>query len=80
MIPDPAQVLDLWRQRVEEALEGALDPEGMDPWNPPPTRLVEAMHYAAMAGGKRLRPLLVLATGHALGKWPRFFPRRSRWK
>jgi len=39
-------------------------------WLPPPTqyppRLHEAMHYAAK-GGKRLRPLLIYATGEVLG-------------
>ncbi len=32
-----------------------------------PTRLYEAMHYAALMGGKRVRPALVYATGEALG-------------
>jgi farnesyl diphosphate synthase len=32
----------------------------------PPTDLHEAMHYAVMTGGKRMRPLLVYATGEAL--------------
>jgi len=38
---------------------------------PPPTqnpvRLHEAMHYAVLNGGKRIRPLLVYATGECLG-------------
>ena len=33
----------------------------------PPTDLHEAMHYAVMTGGKRMRPLLVYATGETLG-------------
>ena len=33
----------------------------------PPTDLHEAMHYAVMNGGKRMRPLLVYATGETLG-------------
>jgi len=32
-----------------------------------PTRLHEAMRYGAMDGGKRVRPMLVYATGSALG-------------
>jgi geranylgeranyl pyrophosphate synthase len=32
-----------------------------------PQRLHEAMHYAVMGGGKRLRPLLVYATGELFG-------------
>lgn len=36
----------------------------------PRDRLVEAMRYAAIGGGKRLRPLLVCATGalHEIGR------------
>ena len=33
----------------------------------PPEQLHSAMRYATLAGGKRLRPLLVYASGHALG-------------
>ena len=32
----------------------------------PPAKLHEAMHYAVMNGGKRIRPLLVYASGEAL--------------
>src|ERR1044072_2709995 len=32
-----------------------------------PTRLHQAMRYSLMAGGKRLRPILVLAAGEAFG-------------
>jgi len=32
-----------------------------------PSRLAEAMRYSAAAGGKRMRPLLVYASGEALG-------------
>ena len=32
----------------------------------PPIILHEAMHYAVMNGGKRIRPLLVYASGEAL--------------
>ena len=32
----------------------------------PPVKLHEAMHYAVMNGGKRVRPLLVYASGEAL--------------
>ncbi len=50
------------RSRVERAL---------DHWLPaastPPCTLHEAMRYAALAGGKYVRPLLVYATGRALG-------------
>jgi farnesyl diphosphate synthase len=47
--------------RAEQALEHALP----DPARPP-RRLHEAMRYAVLGGGKRLRPLLVYAAGEAL--------------
>ena len=43
----------------------------LDRWLPPadkiPQRLHSAMRYAVLGGGKRLRPLLIYATGEALG-------------
>jgi len=36
----------------------------------PPTRLHEAMRYAVLGAGKRVRPVLVYATGRALGASP----------
>lgn len=50
------------RTRVEAALERWLPPEAE-----PPSRLHGAMRYAALASGKRIRPLLVYATGETLG-------------
>jgi farnesyl diphosphate synthase len=47
---------------AEAALERALPPTVT-----PPTRLHEAMRYAVMAGGKRIRPALVLAACRACG-------------
>lgn len=42
----------------------------LDRWLPaadkPPVRLHQAMRYAVLGGGKRLRPLLIYATGEAL--------------
>jgi farnesyl diphosphate synthase len=61
MNPDPR--LGEWRQAIETALGQSLPPEGAP-------RLLEAMRYALLGGGKRLRPLLVLATGTALGESP----------
>ena len=50
-----------WRQRVDDAIAAALpDPETE------PRRLHAAMRHAALLGGKRMRPLLVYATGAAL--------------
>jgi len=58
--------LDTWtterRRRIEEALERALPSEDA----PPPT-VHRAMRYSVLAGGKRLRPLLVIAGAEAVG-------------
>ncbi|WP_343214775.1 farnesyl diphosphate synthase [Dokdonella sp.] len=46
--------------RADAALAQALPPESL-----PPVELHRAMRYAVLGGGKRLRPLLVYATGNA---------------
>ena len=51
-----------WRERVDAALENWLPGEKIEP-----RRLHAAMRYSIFNGGKRLRPILVYATGHALG-------------
>lgn len=51
--------------RVEAALEALLAGSAG-----PDARLEEAMRYAVLGGGKRLRPTLVYATGEALGIAP----------
>ena len=56
-----ADRITAYLERAERALERALP----DPARPP-QRLHEAMRYAVLGGGKRLRPLLVYATGEAL--------------
>jgi farnesyl diphosphate synthase len=61
-----SEVFDLqgWMQpqleRVEQALFDWVDAQA-------PAALGEAMRYAVLDGGKRLRPLLVLATAQAVG-------------
>lgn len=50
------------RTRVDAELDRRLRPPADDPG-----KLVEAMHYAATGGGKRLRPALVLAAAEAFG-------------
>jgi len=50
------------RAAVEEALEAALPPESS--W---PATIHKAVRYSLFAGGKRIRPLLVLAAGEAVG-------------
>lgn len=56
------QRLPPYQRRIEAALDGALPAAGIHP-----ARLHEAMRYAVLGGGKRLRPLLVYATGESLG-------------
>jgi geranylgeranyl diphosphate synthase type II len=63
------------KQRMElanQALERLLPPA-----QTPPARLHEAMRYSVFAGGKRLRPILVLASAEALRKSPSDFPREA---
>jgi farnesyl diphosphate synthase len=59
--------LDAWRCGQQAAVEHALSS-----WVPAdaPASLGEAMRYAVLDGGKRLRPLLVLATAEAVGGAP----------
>ena len=52
-------------ERIEQVLENALPVSTQQP-----TRLHEAMRYSVLGGGKRIRPLLVYATGEALGVDP----------
>jgi len=60
MAPEPA--FATWRARVEAALDQAL-PSTSDS----PQRLHAAMRHGVLNGGKRMRPLLVYATGNAFG-------------
>ena len=57
-----ADPFDTWRARVDAAIASAL-PASTDE----PRRLHAAMRHAALEGGKRMRPLLVYATGTAFG-------------
>jgi len=59
-----ASTLDTDRARIEAALERLLPPPHPDL---PERRLVEAMRYSLLAGGKRLRPVLCLAAAEAVG-------------
>lgn len=54
-----------WRTRADSALTAALP----DPATSP-QRLHAAMRHAVLLGGKRMRPLLVYATGTAFGASP----------
>ena len=55
----------LIQRRAETALERLLPPAATAP-----ARLHEAMRYAALGGGKRMRPLLCHAAGEAVGADP----------
>ena len=54
--------IDHYVARVDEKLDAALPAAEENP-----ARLHEAMRYAVFNGGKRIRPLLVYATGECLG-------------
>ncbi len=54
------QVLQAFATRADQRLASALRDPGQ-----PPTELHQAMRYAVLGGGKRMRPLLVYATGTA---------------
>jgi farnesyl diphosphate synthase len=51
-----------WRQAAQASIEAYL-PKYLPPLSATPSRLHEAMHYAVLDGGKRVRPLLVYAAG-----------------
>jgi geranylgeranyl diphosphate synthase type II len=59
---DLAAYLTERRQLVDEALAACLPPE-----DAPPSSVHRAMRYSVMAGGKRLRPILVIAGAEAVG-------------
>jgi len=54
-----------FRERVESVLRQVLPAEDREP-----VRLHDAMRYAALGEGKRIRPILVYATGAAIGVAP----------
>ncbi len=59
------EYLKVWQKRTDQALHNYLPNEATTP-----TGLHKAMRYAVLNGGKRIRPLLAYATGHALGVEP----------
>ena len=54
--------LTAWQERMERALAARLPEPSVAP-----ARLHEAMRYAVLGGGKRVRPALLFATAHAVG-------------
>ena len=59
---EPPAALIAFSARADEALARALPPETQEP-----VPLHQALRYAVLCCGKRLRPVLVYATGQALG-------------
>jgi farnesyl diphosphate synthase len=57
----PREVAD-WQKRFESVLEQRLPKSNIQP-----AQLHQAMRYSALAGGKRFRPVLIYASGRALG-------------
>ena len=53
---------------VERVLEDLLAIEPKAGETARPRRLIEAMRYATLGGGKRLRPFLAIETARALGR------------
>jgi len=64
-MPETTTIIRTWQSRFESILPGFL-PESRQT----PQSLLQAMHYSATAGGKRIRPLFVYASGRALGLEP----------
>jgi len=60
--PFAPAAMEALRQAVDEALDRALPPESA--W---PATIHRAVRYSLFAGGKRIRPVLVLAAGEAVG-------------
>lgn len=59
---DFREKLDAWRLVVERTLD-----EQLPPADTPPVTIHEAMRYAVLGGGKRLRPVLAMAAAEACG-------------
>lgn len=64
-LADLERFMERCRERVVSALDRWLPSESL-----PPTALHAAMRYAALAGGKYVRPVLVYATGEAFDADP----------
>lgn len=58
-------LFDSWRERVEEGLTHSIPAATTHP-----AQLHQAIHYTLFNGGKRIRPILVYATGELFGTAP----------
>ena len=63
------QAFERWMAGVQARMEGALSAH-LPPASALPARLHDAMRYAVLGGGKRVRPLLVFAAGEIVGAEP----------
>ena len=61
-MPETTTIIQAWQERFENIL-----PDFLPTLSQTPELLYQAMHYSATAGGKRIRPLFVYASGRALG-------------
>ena len=64
----------LWMKQVQDDIETALN-HFLTPGNIVPARLHDAMRYAVLGGGKRVRPLLVFAAGSLFDAAPALLAR-----
>lgn len=67
---NPKFPLEDWMQAHQTQIEIVLDKRLTAQGQNGSQRLLEAMRYATLGGGKRLRALLVYATGEAMGAQP----------
>ncbi|MDG6777782.1 polyprenyl synthetase family protein [Thiomicrorhabdus sp. zzn3] len=57
------QQLNFYQERIHTQLTGYLQQESLNQFSP---KLNDALHYATLNGGKRLRPALIYAVGESL--------------
>lgn len=65
--PDFSARLDQTAEETEAVLAGVLDDAVLPDEIARPTRLIEAMRYSSLGGGKRLRPFLVVESAAVFG-------------
>ncbi len=61
-MPDFNQIIEQWQQRIHQLIAETLPNAEQEP-----KELHQAMRYAALNGGKKVRPILVYLTGLAFG-------------
>ena len=67
MSPEFSKRLNAVAESVEAALDALLSPAALPGEIVRPKRVLDAMRYGALGGGKRLRPFLTIETARALG-------------